>query len=522
MRNCINLFKNLNIDNIFLYAVRYDIATVFILSVLTGLIWYFTEPIIFTYDSFGYLDTSKAFAGMKDTGPLYWRAPLFPILLALTGVPTLQTFNYFLIAQLLLGIATIMVMHNCLRNISRPLGLLGSLLFITTFMAFVHSKSVMTEQIYLFGWCLCIDALLAYIKKGSRLRLAELILSFVILAMSRAQGAFIALLLLPLLACYMPKKIPELLIGAVTFFLITLGYSSIHPQEISIRAGKKMDNTISGLGITHSTGKMLFMVAYWDPYKHFGWTLVHPKNGPASEQLFSELKKYYSDPSHLPANLNYELFSQFIGHPEDLVKTIENHPDAQYWWEIWRIMDVCIGPSNANNLLMKVTIETMISNPLEMLSVYLRNFAVALAKADSSYVWQHKSFDARSVGDHFAKEIKNNGNSEQFTTLSTFLNLYFPFLQILLLFANCFVVVRVWKSSWRIPFLFCIVLLLYNHATVAIAATPESRYTFYAFPLLLSTIIMGIMASRNKQSEQSLMNFSFSHIQKTFRAAENR
>jgi hypothetical protein len=37
-------------------------------------------------------------------------------------------------------------------------------------------------------------------------------------------------------------------------------------------------------------------------------------------------------------------------------------------------------------------------------------------------------------------------------------------------------------------------MLVYNHLSIAVAATPESRYTFYAFPLLLIALTMGARA----------------------------
>jgi hypothetical protein len=86
-----------------------------------------------------------------------FRPPLLPLLLAVTGVPAHQTYFWFILTQLVLGVAAVVLMHDCLRVISHSLGLIGAGLFIATFMAFVHSEFVMTEEIYLFGWCMCIN-----------------------------------------------------------------------------------------------------------------------------------------------------------------------------------------------------------------------------------------------------------------------------------------------------------------------------------------------------------------------------
>ena len=62
-----------------------------VMSILTALIWYSTQPIIFTYDSFAYLDAAKSISGIEGGQYAYFRAPLLPLLLAATGVPTACT-----------------------------------------------------------------------------------------------------------------------------------------------------------------------------------------------------------------------------------------------------------------------------------------------------------------------------------------------------------------------------------------------------------------------------------------------
>ena len=43
-------------------------------------------------------------------------------------------------------------------------------------------------------------------------------------------------------------------------------------------------------------------------------------------------------------------------------------------------------------------------------------------------------------------------------------------------------------------FVFCVTLVVYNQAAVALAATAESRYTFYIVPPLLAAVTMGLQA----------------------------
>jgi hypothetical protein len=91
-----------------------------------------------------------------------------------------------------------------------------------------------------------------------------------------------------------------------------------------------------------------------------------------------------------------------------------------------------------------------------------------------------------------------SGDSAVTTKLAKFLNIYFPALQVALLLVVASLAPTAWRSRLRLPWLFCIALLAYNHLTVAVAATPESRYTFYALPVLLAALTMSIQAAREK------------------------
>ena len=475
-----------------------------VLAVMTGLAWYLTQPITFTYDSFAYLDAARSIAGVEGGKFAYFRAPLLPLLMAATKVPSAQTFAWFIAAQLLLGVAIVMVMHACLRRISRSLGFFASILLISTFIAFVHSKSVMTEQIYLLGWCLCIDGALAYLSTGARIRLAQVVMALLMLAMSRAQGAFVAVVALPFMAICKPGRLPEIAGSALILSLAIFGYSLVHAPRVNLIADASKPAAVSQFGVTNSTGKMLFMIVYWDPYRRLGRALVRPANGPASKRLFSELKEYYSVPANLTAGMDYRLYGRFAGRPDDLVSTMESQPDGQYWWAIWQAMDARLGAGAADELILRVTAETVQAHPLEVASIYLRNFAVALVAADSSYVWSHPSFGPEQLGSALSAEMAASGNSAVTTKLARVLNIYFPAVQITLLLAVILLAPAAWRGPLRAPWLFCIALLAYNHLTVAVAATPESRYTFYAFPVLLVAVTLGAEAAWEKARARGL------------------
>jgi hypothetical protein len=125
---------------------------------------------------------------------------------------------------------------------------------------------------------------------------------------------------------------------------------------------------------------------------------------------------------------------------------------------------------------------------------YGRNFLVAFFLADSPYVWKHRSFGAEWVGPGLAKEMQASGDSSVATLLARGLDVFFPTVRILLVIATVIVAPFAWRSRWRMSFVFCLILVVYNQATVALAATPENRYTFYIVPPLLAAVTMGLRA----------------------------
>jgi hypothetical protein len=484
------------------WPLRNDRLVVLLAATMTAVAWYLLEPIVVTYDTFAYLAAAKSIAGVEGGSFTYFRPPLLPMLLAVTGVPGHQTYVWFVLAQLVLGIAAVMLMHGCLRRISRSLGLIATGLFIATFMAFVHSKSIMTEEIYLFGWCMCINGGLTYLWSGSPWRLAEVTVALLILALSRAQGAYVIAMVLPLLALGQPRRIPAIAVALTAYLLIVFSYGKLHASMArSINdAGKPID--VTSLGISDSTGKMLFFGAYYDIYFRLGRTAVAPENGSASKRMFDELRAYYSEPGRLTATMDQRLFGRFVGRPNDLLQTMAREPDGQYWWAIWNAMDDRLGAAASDALLLRVTLEAVLAHPVSLALTYGRNFLVAFFLADSPYVWKHRSFGPEWVGPGLAKEMQASGDSSVATPLARVLDVFFPTVRFLLVIGTIIVAPFAWRSQWRMSLVFCVTLVVYNQATVSLAATPENRYTFYIVPPLLAAVTMGLQAYADRPARK--------------------
>ena len=89
--------------------IAHDRWVVFAIAILAALVWYSSEPIVFTNDSFGYVAASKYLAGVSARGVPYYRMPLYPVFLVVTGAK-LQHIFWLVLATA--GIAIVVVFHD--------------------------------------------------------------------------------------------------------------------------------------------------------------------------------------------------------------------------------------------------------------------------------------------------------------------------------------------------------------------------------------------------------------------------
>jgi hypothetical protein len=95
--------------------------------------------------------------------------------------------------------------------------------------------------------------------------------------------------------------------------------------------------------------------------------------------------------------------------------------------------------------------------------------------------------------------MQASGDPSVATPLARALNVFFPIVRFLVVMGTIIVAPFAWRSRWRMSFVFCLTLVVYNQATVALAATPESRYTAYIVPPLLAAVAMGLQACGNRR-----------------------
>jgi hypothetical protein len=428
--------------------IQYDRLVVAVMAILAAGTWYVSEPIIFTNDSFGYVYAAKYIAGVPAHGVPYYRMPLFPILLVVTGVARFSTFFWFVLTQTMLGIAMVMVFHAGLRTYSRTASLVATIVFTFTFVPFVYSKSVMTEQLYLSGLILCLSSTLNFLHSGRRFGLLLVGASVLVMTLTRVQGIFVGFLVFPFLLISRPQFWKPVLAVSAAVALTVSAYAFAYSAQVRKHELFRSESATEA-SLSNSIGKYLFMVPYLDAPRYFGWEIVQRENGPASNRLFRLIE--------------------------------EKPPTLDQWWAIWQTLDKELGVVESNNLLFRVTLEALIAHPFKAVAVYGHNLVVSTFRLSSSYVWKHPAVTIDDI--RLNNEFEKSGDQSSITLLASLVN---PLFHTALIFTTLLVVLTIGPhgSAWA----FCLSLYLYNLFAIAASGAPEGRIVFYALPLLLAAL----------------------------------
>src|SRR5258708_39743344 len=127
-------------------------------------VWVYTKPIVFSYDSFTYLEHARELQLRKWTDALYPQLPIFPaILWAFRVTDTTHSVFWLIIFQSCLAVASCWLFYVTARLVYPRRAFVLSLVFIASLLPFVQVKHIMTEQAFFFETMLTLYGLVAYL-----------------------------------------------------------------------------------------------------------------------------------------------------------------------------------------------------------------------------------------------------------------------------------------------------------------------------------------------------------------------
>src|SRR5260370_42674228 len=133
------------------------------ISVIVVVAWVLLKPIVFTYDTFTYMEVAREFASGKSTNAFYFRLPIYPALLRAFHITELSHLVLRLIMfQSCLAVASVLLFYLSARLLQPRGAFIVSLVFVLSLLPFVNVKYIMTEQTFLFETMLALYGLIAY------------------------------------------------------------------------------------------------------------------------------------------------------------------------------------------------------------------------------------------------------------------------------------------------------------------------------------------------------------------------
>jgi len=343
------------------------------ISVIVVVVWVLTKPIVFTYDSFTYIDVARELASGKSSNSYYFRLPLYPAILLVFHVTDLSRSVFWLVVfQACLAIASVWLFYLSARLLEPRGAVVVSLLFLASLLPFLHVKYIMTEQTFLFATILTLYGITRFLMAPS---VAEALLSIVILTvgaalmmLTRPQGAYVGPLLLIVAAALAWRRAWIPLIGGLLLF-----FALWSAQMIDQRARSGSWNWTFAFDSSHTAGKQLFLQFYLDAPRRGVDLRVSPENGPAT----AELKRLLSEELLKPENSARQKGHMPGVTPEQVPAYVEQMfqwppADVNFFHVAMYGLDQRLGLAGADQLLLRASLEAALAYPIQTSWMFLQ------------------------------------------------------------------------------------------------------------------------------------------------------
>lgn len=186
--------------------VSSPVSYIFLITLIIGGAFYVIQPIIFTNDSGGYLAAAKFFLGEPDGHYQYWRTPLFPLLMMITGVAQGTSLDGLLILHFILALTIPILVYLSIVWINKRFAIVAALLVIVSLIPFINVAFVMPSQLYGFMIVVSVFFTLRFIAEEQTFYIYAIAVSSFITVMVRPQGSYLFIVLLGIVALTASRK----------------------------------------------------------------------------------------------------------------------------------------------------------------------------------------------------------------------------------------------------------------------------------------------------------------------------
>jgi hypothetical protein len=464
------------------------------ISAIVVAVWVFAKPIVFTYDTFTYIDVARELASGRATNSFYFRLPIYPaILWAFRIVDLSHSVFWLIVFQSCLAVASVWLFYLAARLLETRGAVIMSVLFVVSLLPFSNVKYIMTEQTFFFETMLALYGLIAYLTARSN---PESLLSMVIMTvgaalmmLTRPQGAYVGPVLLVTTAALAWRRARFPAMGAV--LLIALVWSV---QTIDHRWRSGSWKSAGNFDASHTVGKQLFFTFYLEAPSKVN-IRISPENGPATAELKKMLLEEVVKPTNSARTKGYlgQIAPEQV--PDYVAQMFDGTwPDSNLYWTAFFGLDERLGLAGSDRLLLRVSLEAALAYPLQTTWLLLRKTFEIYCNPLELPVPLHPEFPPGTFQPPLSKEIAaagNYSNPTEFDLAADRATRWLMCAAILVVILT--LPIAICYPTWRVT-IALLIFGLYLNMVVVLGSLPIFRYAIYAIPLTLMCALIGFVS----------------------------
>jgi hypothetical protein len=475
----------------FAWRELYTQGLVLAIAATVVAVWVFTKPIVFTYDSFTYIDQARELQlGHSVDSKFFSRLPLFPaILLALHVTDLKQSVFWLIVFQSCLAVASCWLFYLTARLVEPRGAFVISLAFVASLLPFLNVKYIMTEQTFFFETVLTLYGIVAYLvartNRAAWLAIAIIGVGTALMTLTRPQGAFVIPVVFGILALLVCRRAWTPLLAAVVAFGAVW---SVQVVDQKIRAESQ---TASGsLDSSNMTGAMLLFTFYLDgPRANIR---IAPENGPATAELKTLLLDELAKPDALARRAGYLKSVS----PQDVPAYVDKsfaEPNADFYIMLaYTALKERLSAEEVDRLLVRVCLEAALAYPIQTAGLITQRMFETYFNPWQLVTPVHPQFQAGTFQSSLADEIAAAGDYFDATSTDRAIDRNLRWLmQGTIVVIILTLPIALLSRTWRIT-VALLVFGLYLNFAVAVGNLPLFRYAIYT---IVANVLCGYVGA---------------------------
>src|SRR3990167_2865587 len=177
-----------------------------IFTSIIGGVFFIIQPIIYTNDTGGYLEAAKFFSHTPGGKYQYWRTPLFPMLLALTGAARESSIHGIVVLHFILALSMPLLIYFSVYWVNKRVALFSALIVSISLLPFLNVSYIMPNQLFVFFMVAAVCFTWRFIGLQKTIDIYTASLFAFMAIMARPQGSYIFVVLLAVMFAVAPKK----------------------------------------------------------------------------------------------------------------------------------------------------------------------------------------------------------------------------------------------------------------------------------------------------------------------------